>query len=164
MPSDTILAVDDEVHILELISFNLKAAGYHVVTALTGEEALKRCEVERPSLVLLDIMLPGIDGLEVCRRLKGDRMTSNIPIIMLTARGDEVDKILGLELGADDYITKPFSVRELGARVVRINPSPANVEANDLYAREGFTQHRPIWMPYPGLDLPGWTNLWEKAL
>ena len=117
MPSDTILAVDDEVHILELISFNLKAAGYHVVTALTGEEALKRCEVERPSLVLLDIMLPGIDGLEVCRRLKGDRMTSNIPIIMLTARGDEVDKILGLELGADDYITKPFSVRELAARV-----------------------------------------------
>ena len=117
MPSDTILAVDDEVHILELISFNLKAAGYHVVTALTGEEALKRCEVERPSLVLLDIMLSGIDGLEVCRRLKGDRMTSNIPIIMLTARGDEVDKILGLELGADDYITKPFSVRELAARV-----------------------------------------------
>ena len=117
MPSDTILAVDDEVHILELISFNLKAAGYHVVTALTGEEALKRCEVERPSLVLLDIMLPGIDGLEVCRRLKGDRMTSNIPIIMLTARGDEVDKILGLELGADDYIAKPFSVRELAARV-----------------------------------------------
>ena len=117
MPSDTILAVDDEVHILELISFNLKAAGYHVVTALTGEEALKRCEVERPSLVLLDIMLPGIDGLEVCRRLKGDRMTSNIPSIMLTARGDEVDKILGLELGADDYITKPFSVRELAARV-----------------------------------------------
>ena len=117
MPSDTILAVDDEVHILELISFNLKAAGYHVVTALTGEEELKRCEVERPSLVLLDIMLPGIDGLEVCRRLKGDRMTSNIPIIMLTARGDEVDKILGLELGADDYITKPFSVRELAARV-----------------------------------------------
>ena len=112
-----ILAVDDEVHILELISFNLKSAGYNVVTALTGEEALKRCEVEKPSLVLLDIMLPGIDGLEVCRRLKGDRTTSNIPIIMLTARGDEVDKILGLELGADDYITKPFSVRELAARV-----------------------------------------------
>lgn len=117
MPNDTILAVDDEVHILELISFNLKSAGYNVVTALTGEEALKRCEVEKPSLVLLDIMLPGIDGLEVCRRLKGDRTTSNIPIIMLTARGDEVDKILGLELGADDYITKPFSVRELAARV-----------------------------------------------
>ncbi len=117
MPNDMILAVDDEVHILELISFNLKSAGYNVVTALTGEEALKRCEVEKPSLVLLDIMLPGIDGLEVCRRLKGDRTTSNIPIIMLTARGDEVDKILGLELGADDYITKPFSVRELAARV-----------------------------------------------
>lgn len=140
MPSDTILAVDDEVHILELISFNLKAAGYHVVTALTGEEALKRCEVEKPSLVLLDIMLPGIDGLEVCRRLKGDRTTSNIPIIMLTARGDEVDKILGLELGADDYITKPFSVRELAARVKsllrRIAPQqesePQTLRAGDI--------------------------------
>ncbi len=117
MPNETILAVDDEAHILELISFNLKAAGYYVITATTGEEALKRCETERPSLVLLDIMLPGIAGLEVCRRLKGDRLTANIPIIMLTARGDEVDKILGLELGADDYITKPFSVRELAARV-----------------------------------------------
>ncbi len=140
MPSDTILAVDDEVHILELISFNLKAAGYHVVTALTGEEALKRCEVEKPSLVLLDIMLPGIDGLEVCRRLKGDRTTSNIPIIMLTARGDEVDKILGLELGADDYITKPFSVRELAARVKsllrRVAPQqesePRTLRAGDI--------------------------------
>mgnify|MGYP000534245274 CR=1 FL=1 len=140
MPSDTILAVDDEVHILELISFNLKAAGYHVVTALTGEEALKRCEVEKPSLVLLDIMLPGIDGLEVCRRLKGDRTTSYIPIIMLTARGDEVDKILGLELGADDYITKPFSVRELAARVKsllrRVAPQqesePQTLRAGDI--------------------------------
>lgn len=140
MPSDTILAVDDEVHILELISFNLKAAGYHVVTALTGEEALKRCEVEKPSLVLLDIMLPGIDGLEVCRRLKGDRTTSNIPIIMLTTRGDEVDKILGLELGADDYITKPFSVRELAARVKsllrRVAPQqesePQTLRAGDI--------------------------------
>ena len=140
MPSDTILAVDDEVHILELISFNLKAAGYHVVTALTGEEALKRCEVEKPSLVLLDIMLPGIDGLEVCRRLKGDRTTSNIPIIMLTARGDEVDKILGLELGADDYITKPFSVGELAARVKsllrRVAPQqesePQTLRAGDI--------------------------------
>lgn len=140
MPSDTILAVDDEVHILELISFNLKAAGYHVVTALTGEEALKRCEVEKPSLVLLDIMLPGIDGQEVCRRLKGDRTTSNIPIIMLTARGDEVDKILGLELGADDYITKPFSVRELAARVKsllrRVAPQqesePQTLRAGDI--------------------------------
>ena len=135
MPSDTILAVDDEVHILELISFNLKAAGYHVVTALTGEEALKRCEVEKPSLVLLDIMLPGIDGLEVCRRLKGDRTTSNIPIIMLTARGDEVDKILGLELGADDYITKPFSVRELIARVKALlrRAAPQNEEEGILH-------------------------------
>ena len=115
MPSDTILAVDDEVHILELISFNLKAAGYHVVTALTGEEALKRCEVERPSLVLLDIMLPGIDGFEVCRSI---RVTDKkIGIIMLTARSQEMDKITGLMTGADDYMTKPFSPAELTARI-----------------------------------------------
>lgn len=106
MPSDTILAVDDEVHILELISFNLKAAGYHVVTALTGEEALKRCEVERPSLVLLDIMLPGIDGLEVCRRI---RSVSQVPILMITAKDEDADRILGLDVGADDYLVKPFS-------------------------------------------------------
>ncbi len=117
MPNETILAVDDEEHIIELVTFNLKAAGYRVLTAATGEDALKVCEAEQPNMVLLDIMLPGIDGLEVCRRLKGDRLTANIPIIMLTARGEEVDKVLGLELGADDYITKPFSVRELVARV-----------------------------------------------
>mgnify|MGYP000198186512 CR=1 FL=1 len=113
MPSDTILAVDDEVHILELISFNLKAAGYHVVTALTGEEALKRCEVEKPSLVLLDIMLPGIDGMELLRRMRADAALSDIPVVMATAKGAEYDKIRGLDLGADYYLTKPFGVMEL---------------------------------------------------
>ena len=117
MANELILAVDDEAHILELLSFNLEASGYRVVTAATGEDALVVCAHERPALVLLDIMLPGIDGMEVCRRLKSAPTTADIPIIMLTAKGDEVDKILGLELGADDYITKPFSVRELTARV-----------------------------------------------
>ena len=117
MPSDTILAVDDEVHILELISFNLKAAGYHVVTALTGEEALKRCEVERPSLVLLDIMLPGEDGLTILRRLRDSAETRKIPIIIVSAKSGEADAVRGLDSGADDYITKPFGVSELISRV-----------------------------------------------
>ena len=117
MANELILAVDDEAHILELLSFNLEASGYRVVTAATGEDALVVCAHERPAMVLLDIMLPGIDGMEVCRRLKGAPTTADIPIIMLTAKGDEVDKILGLELGADDYITKPFSPREVLARV-----------------------------------------------
>ena len=102
MANELILAVDDEAHILELLSFNLEASGYRVVTAATGEDALVVCAHERPALVLLDIMLPGIDGMEVCRRLKSAPTTADIPIIMLTAKGDEVDKILGLELGADD--------------------------------------------------------------
>ncbi len=129
MANELILAVDDEAHILELLSFNLEASGYRVVTAATGEDALVVCAHERPAMVLLDIMLPGIDGMEVCRRLKSAPTTADIPIIMLTAKGDEVDKILGLELGADDYITKPFSVRELIARVkalLRRAAPPAN--------------------------------------
>lgn len=117
MANEKILVVDDEEHILELIKFNLESAGYQVVTAENGEDALRLCSEEKPDLVLLDIMLPGIDGLEVCRRLKSQKETMLIPIIMITAKGEEVDKIIGLELGADDYITKPFSVRELVARV-----------------------------------------------
>ena len=95
----------------------MESAGYQVVTAENGEDALRLCREEKPDLVLLDIMLPGIDGLEVWRRLKSEKETMLIPIIMITAKGEEVDKIIGLELGADDYITKPFSVRELVARV-----------------------------------------------
>ena len=133
--NELILAVDDENHILDLLSFNLEASGYRVVTASTGEDALVVCAHERPSLVLLDIMLPGIDGMEVCRRLKSQLTTADIPIIMLTAKGDEVDKILGLELGADDYITKPFSVRELIARVKALlrRSTPQNDEEGILH-------------------------------
>lgn len=87
----------------------MESAGYQVVTAENGEDALRLCSEEKPDLVLLDIMLPGIDGLEVCRRLKSQKETMLIPIIMITAKGEEVDKIIGLELGADDYITKPFT-------------------------------------------------------
>ena len=135
MANELILAVDDEAHILELLSFNLEAGGYRVVTAATGEDALVVCAHERPAMVLLDIMLPGIDGMEVCRRLKSAPTTADIPIIMLTAKGDEVDKILGLELGADDYITKPFSVRELIARVKALlrRAAPQNEEEGILH-------------------------------
>lgn len=112
----TILVVDDEDAIRELVSYNLKSSGYQVIEADDGHKALAAAE-RKVQLIVLDLMLPGIDGLEVCRKLKADPRTAHIPIIMLTAKGDEIDKVLGLELGADDYMTKPFSPRELAARV-----------------------------------------------
>ena len=117
MANELILCVDDEAHILELLTFNLEASGYRVVTAENGEDALVVCARERPAMILLDIMLPGIDGVEVCRRLKSTTTTSDIPIIMLTAKGDVGDRITGLEMGADDYIVKPFEMKELMARI-----------------------------------------------
>ena len=115
--ADKILIIDDEPHIVELIRYNLEGAGFMTLQALNGNEGLALAQSEVPDLVLLDLMLPGIDGLEVCRQLRIDDRLKSIPIIMLTAKSAEIDKILGLELGADDYITKPFSVRELIARV-----------------------------------------------
>jgi DNA-binding response OmpR family regulator len=112
--SSTILLVDDEDSIQTLLTFPLERDGYRVVQARDGEEALRRFEDEAVDLVILDVMLPRLDGLEVCKRL---RSQSDVPIIMLTARGEELDKVLGLELGADDYITKPFSIREFRSRV-----------------------------------------------
>lgn len=117
MAKDKILIVDDEENIVELIKFNLLNGGYEVLTAGDGIEAVKIAKLEKPNLILLDLMLPGIDGYDVCKEIKKDKEMHNISIIMLTAKGEELDKILGLELGADDYITKPFSVRELMARV-----------------------------------------------
>lgn len=114
---EKILVVDDEEHIRELIKFNLEKNGYKVGCAVDGNEALEYVRKHIPKLILLDLMLPGIDGYDVCKKIRGDKNTANIPIIMITAKGEEIDKILGLELGADDYITKPFSVRELIARV-----------------------------------------------
>jgi len=117
MSKEKILVVDDEEHIIELLKFNLLNAGYDVFTANDGIDAVKLTKAEKPSLVLLDLMLPGIDGFDVCKEIKRDKDLQKTSIIMLTAKGEELDKILGLELGADDYITKPFSVRELLARV-----------------------------------------------
>ncbi len=112
-----ILLVDDEKTLVKALTFNLEKEGYQVIPAYEGEEALKKMEAENPDLLILDLMLPGLDGFEVCRRV---RKNYDIPIIMLTAKGDDIDKILGLELGADDYITKPFNPRELLARVKAI--------------------------------------------
>ena len=117
MTREKILIVDDEEHIVELLDFNLKNAGYETFIATDGIKAINIAKEEKPNLVLLDLMLPGIDGLEVCKEIKKDKDMKNTSIIMLTAKGEELDKILGLELGADDYITKPFSVRELLARI-----------------------------------------------
>jgi two-component system alkaline phosphatase synthesis response regulator PhoP len=113
----TILVVEDERDIRELIRFHLEQEGYGVREAETGESALALMTAERPALVVLDLMLPGIDGLEVCRRLRATDSLRGVPVIMLTAKAAEVDRVLGLELGADDYVTKPFSPRELVARV-----------------------------------------------
>jgi two-component system, OmpR family, alkaline phosphatase synthesis response regulator PhoP len=115
-----ILVVDDEQHILELVEFNLNKEGYEIITAADGEKAIELAQKEKPDLIVLDIMLPKIDGLSVCRSLYADNNTNNIPILMLTARGEVLDKVLGLEMGADDYMTKPFSPRELVARVKAI--------------------------------------------
>ncbi len=117
MAKDKILIVDDEEDILELLSVNLKRDGYEVLRAVNGEDAVSLASAEKPDLVILDLMLPGVDGLTVCRMLKGSTLTRHIPVIMLTARGQEADIIKGLEQGADDYITKPFSPKVLCARV-----------------------------------------------
>ena len=112
-----ILVVDDEPDIVDLVSYNLRKEGFTVTAASDAEEALKKIRAEDVSLVLLDLMLPGMQGMELCRVLKKDPKTDNLPIIMLTAKVEEVDRVIGLESGADDYITKPFSPRELVARV-----------------------------------------------
>lgn len=114
---NSILIVDDEIAIRELLKFNLENEGFKVTSAADGEEALALLNDKKFDLVILDVMLPGINGMEVCRRMRSDSSLEAIPVIMLTARGEEIDKVLGLELGADDYITKPFGVRELIARI-----------------------------------------------
>ena len=113
----TILIVDDENDILTLLKYNLEKAGFRVISAQDGPEAVNAAKKERPDLILLDIMLPSMEGTEVCKILKGNETTRHIPVIMLTAKGEEVDRIVGFELGADDYIIKPFSPRELVLRV-----------------------------------------------
>lgn len=117
MSSRKVLVVDDEPDIVELVSYNLKKEGFEVSSVPDGEEALAEIKKGKADILILDLMLPGLQGMELCRILRSDPKTKNLPVIMLTAKGEEVDRILGLETGADDYMTKPFSPRELIARV-----------------------------------------------
>ena len=117
MAKETILVVDDEEDILELVRYNLSREGYRVSCATTGEAGLELAQSEHPDLVLLDLMLPGIDGLEVCRLLKSSPASQGIPVVILSAKGEEADVVTGLEVGADDYVVKPFSPRVMLARI-----------------------------------------------
>jgi len=138
---ETILVVEDEEDILELVRYNLAKAGYRVVCAQSGEEAVNKVKEARPDLVVLDLMLPGMDGLDVCKRLKFDKSTSGVPILMLTARGEEADIVAGLELGADDYVTKPFSPRVLTARIRAVlrRPKLEEQEKDQIVSIHGLT-------------------------
>jgi two-component system phosphate regulon response regulator PhoB len=131
MPRQGVLVVDDEEDILELVRYGLAKNGYKVDCVTTGEEALRAARANPPDLIVLDLMLPGLDGLEVCRILKRDPRTSHIPVVMLTAKGEEADVVAGLELGADDYVTKPFSPRVLLARVKAVLRRRASSEPED---------------------------------
>jgi DNA-binding response OmpR family regulator len=138
--SSTILLVDDEDSVQKLLAYPLEREGFRVLQAWDGEEALERFAEERVDLVVLDIMLPKLDGLEVCKRLRAE---SEVPIIMLTARDDELDKVLGLELGADDYITKPFSIREFRSRVRALLrraavPRPVAADEGEVISADGL--------------------------
>jgi len=131
MPKERILIVDDEEDILELVRFHLAREGYQLTLAATGEEALKKTKLDAFDLIVLDLMLPGLDGLEVAKALKADARTKRVPIVMLTAKGEDADVVSGLEIGADDYITKPFSPRVLTARVKAVLRRRAKAPLDD---------------------------------
>ncbi len=132
-----ILVVDDEPEAVELVEFNLKQAGYSVFTAADGADALNKARAATPDLIVLDLMLPEISGLEVCKMLRRDGATAAVPIVMLTAKAAEIDRVLGLELGADDYITKPFSPRELILRIQKLLQRGQNLEETQETLRFG---------------------------
>jgi len=117
MAKGKILVVDDEIYIVHILDFSLGMEGYEVVTALDGEQALEKAHAEHPDLIVLDIMMPKLDGYETCKMLKADPATKDIPVILLSAKGRNVDQKIGFEVGADDYITKPFSPRKLVERI-----------------------------------------------
>lgn len=152
-----VLVVDDEENIRMLVKFNLEKAGYEVLEASDGNKAIETAVNSTPDIVILDLMLPGIDGLEVCRNLKRHPRTAALPIIMLTAKSDEIDRVIGLELGADDYMTKPFSQRELVARIKavlrRSNVAVGNGEELLLgRLRMNFSQYE-AWLDKEKLEL-----------
>ena len=137
--SPKILVVDDEQAVLDLLVYNLQKAHYRVLSATDGHQALQLARHEKPDLIVLDLMLPGIDGFDICRELRGE---SRVPIIMLTARGEEIDRVIGLELGADDYVSKPFSVRELMARIKAVlrRSQPDGSESRSILTGPGGLQ------------------------
>lgn len=164
MARENILIVDDEEDVLELVRYNLEKNGYRTDTATTGEDALFKTRAKLPNLLILDLMLPGIDGLDVCKKLKGDPKTQNIPIIMLTAKGEEADIVTGLELGADDYVPKPFSPKVLIARVRRIlhrtaaqDLESAPIKIQDLMIdparRQVLINNKPVDLTYTEFNL-----------
>ena len=131
MAKGRILVVDDEIYIVHILDFSLGMEGYEVLTALDGEQALEKARQEHPDLIVLDIMMPKLDGYETCKMLKSDENTRNIPVILLSAKGRNVDQKVGFEVGADDYITKPFSPRKL---VERINALLGQTNSNRMQA------------------------------
>lgn len=165
MSNGLIFAVEDEVHIQQLVKYNLEANGYKVLSFENGESLLEEVKSSTPDLFILDLMLPGMDGLEVCKQLRANPRTKSIPVIMLTAKSEEFDKVLGLELGADDYMTKPFSVRELVARVKAMlrrmsNTAPSEVDpikhgdiTIDPIRHEVFKNGRLLEMPLKEFEL-----------
>jgi len=175
MSRKKILVVDDEEDILELVSFNLSKEGYQTTCVTTGEETLKITRKDPPDLIVLDLMLPGMDGLEVAKSIRNDSRTADIPIVMLTAKGEEADVVAGLELGADDYVTKPFSPRILAARVKAVlrrnETEPSN--GTDILSihslvihpgrREVLVDKKPVHLTYTEFGIlnylaqrPGW--------
>jgi two-component system phosphate regulon response regulator PhoB len=153
-----ILVVDDEPEAVELVEFNLKQAGYAVTTAADGAEALKKARSQTPDLIVLDVMLPEMNGFEICKVLRLDPATAGIPIIMLTAKAAEIDRVLGLELGADDYLTKPFSPRELVLRIRKIleRGKPAGEKREAIHfgdLRIDVPKHLVTWRGKPIDDL-----------
>lgn len=167
MGKKVILTIDDELHIRELLEYNLTKAGYEVLGAETGEKGMELLRTSQVDLVLLDCMLPGIDGVEVLRRIRANSELSNLPVMMLTAKGEEIDKVLGLEMGADDYLSKPFGIRELEARVkallrrsssekMEVQPEAA-LQVGDLVinhaAREVRLQGAPITLSLKEYEL-----------
>ena len=174
MSRERILVVDDEEDLLELVNYNLSREGFRVECVATGEAALAAARKNLPDLIVLDLLLPSVDGLEICRRLKADEKTKHIPIIMLTAKSEEADMVSGLELGADDYMTKPFSPRVLLARVKAILRRKAKQSADDAVVQirelvihpgrhEVLIQGKPIELTYTEFRLlhhlarrPGW--------
>jgi phosphate regulon transcriptional regulator PhoB len=145
-----ILVVDDEKDIVDLVAYNLEKEGFSVIRAYDGEKALDLAKTQGPDLVILDLMLPRIQGMEVCKRLRNSDRTTSLPIIMLSAKGEEIDKVLGLEIGADDYITKPFSVRELLARVKAVL---RRADTRQKVRREGEFSCGDLHINYDSLEV-----------